>query len=182
MYSLNDGGGGSLADIEGAAKKYAVERDALSVIVREAEARIAAVKELYVRSIKNAVKKTAQRENELRELVDQSRELFVKPRTVIFHGVRIGLLKGKGKIEFADEAKVIELIRKKLPECEASLVRVTESVVKKALANLPVADLRLIGCTLVESGDQVMVESTDGDIEKMVDALLRGMIEEGVDQ
>ena len=53
-----------------------------------------------------------------------------------------------------------------------TLIKTEESPVKSALLNLSTADLKKIGCTVTDTGDKVLVKSTDSDIDKFVDALL----------
>uniref|UniRef100_UPI00248EC44C hypothetical protein n=1 Tax=Thalassobaculum salexigens TaxID=455360 RepID=UPI00248EC44C len=79
---------------------------------------------------------------------------------------------------FANPAKVVELIIKHLPEQTESLIKVTETPVKSALANLPTADLKRIGVTVTQTGDQVYIAPTDSEIDKLVDALVKEAAED----
>lgn len=168
----------TLATIEAASKRYAEERGALADAVSNLNRAIEALKIEAMPRIKKAVARTAERENELRALVDGARHLFVKPRTVIFHGIKVGLEKGKGKIEFDDEEKVIRLIRKNLPGFTDGLVIKKEMVSKTGLKTLTVAELKSIGCTVEETNDQVIVRATDTEVEKVIKAMLKGAAEE----
>ena len=44
---------------------------------------------------------------------------------------------------------------------------------KEALAQLSAAELKKIGVTLSEAGDQTVVRPVDSEVDKMVDALLK---------
>ncbi len=168
----------TLSEIETLARDYAGERQKLVGLVTGLNRRLEAVKREALPEIKRAVGKTAGRESELRGAIDGARELFVEPRTVIFHGIKVGLEKGRGKIEVDDEAHTIRLIRKGLPEQADALIKTEEHVLKSALKWLTVAQLKAIGCTVEESGDQVVIRAADREVDKIVSALLRSAVEE----
>lgn len=104
-------------------------------------------------------------------------DLFVKPRTMTFHGIKLGLKKGTGSIEWDDEAKVIERIRKhaeKLSVPADVLIVVTESVSKEALERLPGDELKKLGVSLVDATDTVVLKAADTTVDKLVKAILKG--------
>lgn len=182
MISTTENAGGqvvSLADIEAAAREYSRAHASLRETVEELDAMIAAARNKLMPRIRRGVAEAAEKKAAAEALVDGARGLFVRPRTVIFHGVKVGLEKGKGKIEFADEERVIRLIRKNLPDQAESLVKAEEHVVKAALKNLTVAQLKGIGCEVDEAGDQVIVRVMDSEIDKAVRALLKAAEENG---
>lgn len=162
-----------MVTIETAAKRFADEHKALCDLVGQLNEGLEALKRQALPAIKRAVARTAERQAELSGLVDQGRHLFVRPRTVIFHGIKVGLEKGKGKIEWDDEERVIKLIRKHLPEQAEGLIKTEEYVSKGALKGLTVAELKLIGCTVEETDDQVVIRPTDSDVDKVVRAMLK---------
>jgi hypothetical protein len=172
----------SLAEIEAGARLYARERESLSALVRELTEEIESAKRRKLGALRRAVSVAAEAEAELRELVEMAPELFVKPRTVIFHGVKVGFEKGKGRLEFDDAEQVVRLIRKHLPEQAEVLVAVKESPNKKALSALSVADLKRVGCRVEETGDLVVVRGVDTEIDKAVDALLKNAVEERMEE
>lgn len=99
--------------------------------------------------------------------------MFDTPRTVVFYGIKVGLQKGKGAIEWDDDAQVVKLIEKHFPEQADVLIKTTKKPVKKALAQLTVAELKKLGIVVEETGDQVVIKSTDSEIDKLVNALLK---------
>ncbi|MCZ7655552.1 MAG: hypothetical protein M5R42_16805 [Rhodocyclaceae bacterium] len=80
----------------------------------------------------------------------------------------------KGKIEWESDEQVIRLIRKHLPELADVLIATVEKPSKDGLAALAVADLKRIGVTVTDAGDQVPSKPADSALDKMVDALLKG--------
>ena len=163
----------TLADIEALTKKFAEAHTDLSKVVTDLNEALAAVKLAHLAAIKHHVKKTAHHHANLKAAVDSSRDLFVKPRTVLFHGIKVGLQKGKGGITFDDAERVVALIKRHFPEQSELLIRTKESPDKDALENLPVSDLKRLGCEIAEAGDQIVIKPTDSDVDKIVTALLK---------
>ena len=132
----------------------------------------------HLPGIRRAVKRAAEAEGVLRELVAEHPDLFVRPRSIILHGIKVGYQKGRGGIAFDDAERVVALIRKHLPEQADTLIKTSEAPVKPALAQLTVAELKRIGCQVIETADEVLIKAVDGEVDKLVDALLRGATEE----
>lgn len=170
----------TLKDIEAKTKLYAEQREKLAQMVDALNEGIQALKKDQLPAIKRALARAAQHQAELQALISASADLFVKPRTVIFHGVKVGFTKGKGGIEITDADRTILLIRKHLPEQAEALITVRESPFKPGLQQLTVADLKRVGCVVVETGDQVVIKAVDSEVDKMVDVLLKGAVDEEV--
>ena len=169
----------NLGEIEKITKGFSEARQQLADRVRALEDEIQTIKRRKLPGIKSAVNSVMAEQAQLKAAVEESRELFVKPRTIIMHGIKIGFQKAKGKISWSDDSQVIKLIKKHLPEQAEVLIKITEKPIKDALMNVPAADLKKIGVTVDEDGDQVVIKSTDSEIDKFVDTLLK---EEGLDK
>lgn len=163
----------NLGDIEKLTKAFAEAREVLADRVRELEEIITTYRRRRLPGIKSAVNTVTEMQSVLKAALEEGRSLFVRPRTMIMHGVKVGFQKGKGTISWGDEDQVIKLIKKHLPEQADILIKTKEKLVKDALQNLPAADLKKIGVTVEETGDQVVIKSTDSEIDKFVDALLK---------
>lgn len=166
-----------LTDIEARTKAYSDARGKLVDIVTELNAGIEALKRQLMPALKRAVANTAQRHEELKALIDASKVRFDRPRTVIFHGVKVGFSKQKGKIEISDEEKTILLIRKNLPDLADVLIVSKESVSKDALANVAAGDMKRIGCKVTDDTDAVVIKPIDSEVDKLVTALLKDATE-----
>lgn len=163
----------SLADLETATKKYSDRRGLLALKVERLHTKIEELKRQYLPDIKRLAEETANSKNELAALIDDSRSLFVKPRSIIIAGIKVGLQKGKGGLEYDDESTVIRLIRKHLPADQHELlIKTIEKVVKKALSELDVTTLKKIGVTVHGTGDEILIKAVDSDVDKIVTALL----------
>jgi hypothetical protein len=163
----------SLAEIEKLAKGLSDAREALKGRMAQLEDEIAAAKKRYLPGIRKAVEIAAGRHQKLFDALAENHELFVRPKTVIFHGIRVGYQKAKGEITWDDEDQVIRLIKKHFPDAVDNLVKTKETPIKPALALLTVTDLKKIGVTVTETSDQVFIKPTDSEIDKMINALLK---------
>ncbi len=163
----------TLNDMDRLAKNYADWRAKLCAQVTELELEIEQARRTHLPEIKRIVAGAAGAKAHLAAAVEETPEQFVKPRTVVMHGIKVGFQKGKGKIEFDDPEKVVKLIRKHYPEQFDLLVKTTEKPVKKALGALTAEDLKKLGITVESTGDVVIIEAADSEVDKLVAALLK---------
>lgn len=162
----------ALADIEAAAAGYAQAVRELQVLVAALDADMAGLKRQHLPLIKGRAAAAAEAKAALLAQVRACPALFAKPRTRILHGIKVGWSKSKGRLEWADAAQVIRLIRRHLADQAETLIKVSEAPIKTAIGRLPAADLKRIGVSVIDTGDQPVVELTDNEIERLVDALL----------
>jgi hypothetical protein len=163
----------TLSEIEKLAKEFSETRELLKDRVTLLEHNIAEAKKKMLPGIRRAVEAAAEKHIALFDAIAESQGLFVRPKTVIFHGIKLGYQKGKGEIAWEDEAQVIRLIKKNFPEEVETLIKIKETVLKNALAQKSAADLKKIGVTVVETGDEVFIKPTDSEIDKLINALLK---------
>lgn len=163
----------SLNDIELRAKVFAETRALLSDRVTALNDGLAALRKDHIPGIKRALAKAAEAEASLQALIEANPQLFTKPRTVVFHGVKVGYTKGKGQLDFDDADEVVKRIKRLLPEQADTLIRVKETPVKEGLLQLTSAELKKLGCSITEAGDQIVIKPVDSEVDKMVDALLK---------
>jgi len=163
----------SLGEIERLTKGFAEGRNELSARVRALEEEIQAVKKRHISGIKKVVALVMERQHALKAALEESRDLFVKPKTKILHGIKIGFQKAKGRISWTDDEQVVKLIKKHFPDQQDILIKTVEKPVKDALQQLTAAELKKLGVTVEETGDQVFIKSTDSEVDKFVDALLK---------
>ncbi len=162
----------TLADIEGLCRRYADEHAALSEIVTELQDEIDAAKRKRLRSIKAAVARTADARSKLATAVEHAPGLFTKPKTLTISGIKVGYRKAKGKIEFDAPDQVVARIRKHFGDRFDDLVSIKETPLKSALAQLSGAELKKLGVTVESDTDEVVVQSTADQVDRLVSALL----------
>lgn len=168
----------TLSDIETRAKRFAEAREKLAAIVAGLNDGIEALKRQVMPELKRAINRASEYHEELKTLIEDAPELFVKPKTVMFHGIKLGYQKGKGKIEWDDADQVVRLIKKYFPEQADILIIASEKPAKDALNNLTATELKKLGISVVEGGDAVFIKPADSAVDKMVDALLKAATEE----
>jgi hypothetical protein len=155
------------------AKRYANERKVLVGYVTDYKLAIDQLNAKHLPVIRSAVADCANVQAQLQAQIEARPDLFVKPRTMTLHGIKLGFAKGKGKLIIADAKKLAERIRKLFTKAKAdTLIKTKESPIKKALANLPADELKKLGVSVVGTGDAAFIEAADTEVDKFVTALL----------
>lgn len=163
----------TLGEIEILTKDYSESYSKLSDKVRDLNDAIDAAKRKHMHYIKSFAEDALEKKSKLSNAIDESKDLFEKPKSIVIYGMKVGLQKGKGKITVPDEEKTILLIKKNLPDQADILIKSEEKLLKPALNNLTAGDLKKVGLNLVESTDEVLIKPTGSDIDKIVTALLK---------
>lgn len=158
--------------IERATKDYADARAELRGRMESLQQDIDAIKRRRMQGLRNSLVKLTAAGDGLRNLLEDHPELFERPKTRTFHGIRVGWMKQKGKIEFDEPDQVVALIRKQFPDQADALITVKETPTKKALANLTGTELKRIGVRVTADTEAVVIKATDSELDKMIDALL----------
>lgn len=168
----------ALQEIIDRARVLAQRRDHLGTLVRALNEGIEALKADNLPQIKAAIAEGSDAWKALEALVLAHPELFDKPRKLTAHGITFGYEKGKGGLEIDDPDRTVQLIRKHLPDQADVLITVRESPVKTALAQLSAADLKRVGVEVKRTGDVVVIRPADGEIDKVVRALVRAAVDD----
>lgn len=163
----------SLAEIGPAIKADGEARQLLAERVATMKAALDALHREHLPGIKRALNRVAEIDARARALIEQAPQCFVKPKTMVMHGMKFGFEKGKGKVTFDKPDAVVARIKKLLPEQTDLLIHTEEKPNKETLAKLPAADLKKLGCSVISAGDQVVLKPTDGAVDKLVAALLK---------
>jgi len=163
----------TLPEIERRTKLFADAHEALAAEVRLLNDKIEAAKREHLADIRRLVGRCAERHAALRADVEAAPDLFTKPRTHIFHGIKVGWQKQKGSIQIPDPRRTIDLIYKHMSGLADTLIRTTETPDKTAIADLPMREAKMIGIEIVDATDEVVIKPTDSDVDKVVNALLR---------
>lgn len=167
--------------IEQKAKAYADARTLLQQSVDRLEERTASIRNRWLPQIRERASDAAEAKAALQAAVEESPELFKKPKSRLLHGIKLGFAKAKGKLLIANEEAVVKLIRRHFPDRFDTLVKVTEKPLKDPLARLTGDELKKLGVTLTNDTDEAFVKPADSAIDKLVDALLADDAEAGED-
>ena len=174
-----------LYEIETLTKSFADARSELSEVVGALNEEIERAQRKRLAMIKTLVGRCAEKQEALKAAIAAEPDLFVKPRTYIFHGVKVGLTKGKGGIEWEDDEQLVRLIEKKFKGQEdllAMLIKTTKKPLAKGLEQLDVGDLKQLGCTVEGTGDVVVIKPVDSAVDKIVKALLKDATDEAAEE
>ena len=172
----------TLGDIEVATRRLADHHELLTLRVENLHNQIEELKRAHLPAIKETAANTANIKAELAALIDESRSLFAKPKSIIISGIRVGLKKGTGMVEFEDEALVIKRIKKLMSaELHETYIKTTEKLRKKPLEDLDASMLKKLGVKIEGNGEVVLIKMVASDVDKIVNAMLKGA-EDGPDE
>lgn len=169
----------TLSTIETLTKDYAAARAVVAERVNALDAEVREIHRRKVPGIKTASAAAKDAQAKLVEAIKSAPELFMSPRTLTLNGIKVGYQKGKGKLDWEDDERVVALIRKYIPEHADVLITTTYTPSKDALRNLDVRTLVRLGVTSEDAGDNIVVRASDSDVDKLVAKILKeGALEE----
>jgi len=163
----------TMQEVEGLVEKYAARSEALAGSVSAFREELGALEKKYFGRLRKLAIARQEMQDAIVAAIDESPELFDKPRSVTMHGTKVGLRKGSGKMSIEDEELVVKLIHRHFPERAELLIQTVEKPVRSALAQLSVAELKRVAVTVEETGDVPFVKSVDTEIEKAIKALVK---------
>jgi phage host-nuclease inhibitor protein Gam len=147
-------------------------RDALSVEVDALNTDIEAIKAKHRSKIRQLVRRLKSQRQALINDVVKNPDWFVKPKSQIFSGVKVGYKKQRGTITVADQDNSIKLLRRHLGDDAEALIQTSEKLIKDAVANQPASVLKKSGIAVTDDVDVCFVSFTDREIDKVINALL----------
>lgn len=162
----------TMETIESQAKAFAGARSELAERLDALRDEQEAAKRRRLQGIKNALARMQDAHAELRSSLESSPELFEQPKTRVLHGIRVGWMKQRGKLEISDAEACVAALRRVLGDEATAYIKVTEAPIRTALATLPAKDLKRVGVTLTDDVDAVVIKAADGDLDKLLDALI----------
>lgn len=165
----------TLAEIETSTRQFADAHRRLLAALTQIDDALRQVKDRYDSPLRQLLSEEGLEQAALADLIRGAPELFVSPRTYLFHGVKVGLRKSAGAMKCDKPAKVIDRIKALMPERAAELIRTKEEPDKEALAKLTAAELRKLGVSIEAAGDHVVIDPQESEVDSMVDALLKGL-------
>lgn len=159
-------------EIETLTKRFADARAELRERVLRIKEEQETIKRRLLQGVRNALARAQTAHDELKVAVTAAPELFEKPKTRTLHGVRVGWMKQRGKLLWDDDGVVIESLRKILGEEAEGFIRKTEKPLAARLADLPAKDLRRCHITITDDTEAVVIKAADGELDKLLDALI----------
>jgi len=158
------------------ARKYKLAYEALHSETQSLIDELTLVKEEHFSKIYRQLKQVQKIKRQLITALDDNHQLFVKPKSLVLHEVRLGFKVSKEDYVFDDEVAVIEAIKDQFPpNAVQALVGSREYLRKSALADLTSEDLQAIGVEKVEASDEAFVRPEKTLDEKFINSLLQEM-------
>lgn len=158
--------------IEQAAKAARAARLVLTDRVTTLQDEIEAAKKRKLPGIKTAVADVKEADAKLLAMLQLAPQLFVRPKSVVLHGIKLGYKKGSGSLEIADVDSLVKLVRKHFPEQFDLLVKTKHTPIKKALQNMATGDLKKLGVTVEGTTEVCFIQDATDSVDKLVAALL----------
>lgn len=138
----------------------------------EIEDEVARIKRRHLARLRRRAAKAKDAHAALLNAIKESPALFERPKTRTFHGIKVGYRKQPGALSWADDEKVIAKIKQHFGTQTDVLIKTTEKPVRDALAQLPADSLKRLGITVVATGDEPVIKSVIGDLEKLIEAIV----------
>lgn len=164
----------TLAEIENLARDYDAALADLNAAVNALQEELDDARTRHLPTIRDHVTVVTCARDELLAAVHAAPDAFKRPKSHVFHRIKVGWRKAAGKVEIANEAKTVDAIRRWFPARFVRLVKVTEKPNKAELAKLPGRDLKKLGVQVTEDIDEAFVKPVDGEVEKLAAALVNG--------
>ena len=162
----------SMEDIVTLARTFAAARATTETLAKEIKALQRKALAGRLRALRNRIAEQSVSEEALRTAILARPDLFVRPRTIAVDGIRFGLRKQPGAISLTDETQTIRRLRARFPDRADALIRVRETLDRSALRKLPAGELAQLGITIAKASDEVTIVAAQGDLDRVVAALL----------
>lgn len=163
----------TLGEIEALTKAWADAQDNLAATVQGLEDAVESLRRQYLPALKRQAGIAAARKAALRNAIEESKDAFRRPRTLVIHGIQVGYGKARDEVVIDDEDLTVSLIERLFPEQKDLYLKVRKTVKKQAVRDLPEDAQRSIAVRVDRPGDVVVIKSMDSRIKKYVDRLLK---------
>lgn len=172
----------TMMEIEALVKIYAEARDELRGRLQALRDEVELARRAKIRGILNSLARFTAAHDVLLESVTDSKELFVKPKSQVLHGIKVGWQLRNGKLEFADADRTVELIEELFPDQARTLIRTTKEPIAAAVVELSEDDRKAIGARIADDVDVPFVRPVGDDLDKLMKALLKGREEAAAEE
>lgn len=165
----------TLGDVERLTKEFADAWDKMGDTLRDLDDKVEALNRQYLPGLRTQERILEERKHALKTALENSPEIFTKPRSIVIHGFKVGLQKGKGEVSWVKKAtgKVVDLIKKLHPDRADIFIRTTEEPNKDTLKTLPTADLMKLGLTVGGTSDEAVIKPVESHVEKLMKQYLK---------
>ena len=134
-----------------------------------------AVRKKHLPQLKAAIDPVSIATANLKEIVAESKELFIKPKTQIHRNIRYGFSVKKGSVTLDDESYSVAQLKREFPEEKdwRQYIDVKETVKKNQVRKLTESQLKDTCITVDENTDEVAITSTLSEADKFIKSILK---------
>lgn len=168
----------TMEQIETLCADFATRRDSLHQRLTILEGELQTVKRRHLKELKRCTALAAASESTLRAAIEQGPDLFDKPKTQIFHGIKVGYRKGSGALDWEDDEELVRKIEKLFGDHAEDYLIVKKKPSAESLETCDAATLKRLGVCVSDDGEQVVIKPVETAVEKLVKALLKDAREE----
>lgn len=168
----------TMEQIETLCADYAKCRDSLYQRLTILEGELQTVKRRHLKELKRCTALAAASESTLRAAIEQGPDLFDKPKTQIFHGIKVGYRKGAGALDWEDDEELVRKIEKLFGDHAEDYLLVKKKPSADSLEGCDAATLKRLGVQVGDDGEQVVIKPVETAVERLVKALLKDAREE----
>lgn len=172
----------NLDDIEALCGRLAYARSVLETRTGELQSRMDTLVRRRLPGIKAAVARAAEAQAALQQAIEAHPDLFERPKTKIFHGLRVGYRKSQDTVTWEDDDTLVARIEKVFEDEADRLLLIHKKPSKDALAELDAALLKRLGVAKQPGEDQVTINPIDKDVSRLVGALVKGAVSEAMEK
>lgn len=172
----------TMDEIARIAKEFADARQVLRERSQALKDDLETIRRRRLLGIRNAVATSKECRARLIAAIEESKPLFKRPKTQIFHGIKCGVPTSRGTLEWDNSETVIKRLEKLFPDEAEMAIKIEKSLLKKPLGQLAADTLKRIGVRIIPAKEYICAQPTDDQVDKLVDALLKDSPEEeGID-
>lgn len=162
-----------MQDLEKKTEQYAKTRETLLVHKRAYDAAVTRLQKTFLSKLRRSAAALKQHHDELETLIEANAAEFVKPKTQVVHGIKIGYQKQKGTIVIDDQDATLKRMEKVFGLDLDLYTRTKVSIDKKALEKCDGSTLKKLGVELQADTDKVVIRPIDDEIDKLITVLLK---------
>lgn len=163
----------TLEQIERMCAEFEKRRDALHDRLSALDQAMQVLKRVHLKDLKRCTALAAESEAILRAAIEAAPDCFDKPKTHVFHGIKVGYRKGLGALDWDDDDELVQRIEKLFPDIADDYLHIKKRPRAEALEGCDAATLKRLGVQVGDDGEQVVIKPVDTAIEKLVKALLK---------
>ncbi len=153
-------------------EEFSAARRVLAEVVdkiREAQRKI--VKENR-RALESRTARVSAAKGEIENALMEAHDLFASPKSITHEGVKAGWRKKPGAVKVQSEARAIARIHEMAPDLAPRVIKIKETLDKKALRDLPAKVLAGAGVTILAPFEESFVSTPKDDLDAITAALM----------